>query len=556
MTRASDRFIRELFNDIPSGSFALVWQIDKGKKVSYWFESAEEAEAFAKGKTDIYIGVGLSPQNFGEHKRCAASEIAAISSVWVDLDFGRDGHKRNDLPPDEASALDLLKSLPLQPTVIVNSGYGLQAWWLFKELLQLESTEDREKATSLVARWQQFIRDKAREKGWGLDATHDLSRVLRIPGTKNGKNKASKEVKIIHSNYSMRYEPSDIEDAIPLHTVDPSKASAVKLSGANQSRIDKLLIRPDVGPNPRKWAALCGADERVLPSFERKRKDLTDKSASGHDMALASFAVQADWSDQEIVDLLVSCAVKHKTEVKPISYYARTITTARNSLARVRAHEAIETMVVTGSADGVSPEDEAGNRRAQLENLSATFGIPISRIIKFRTDPPQYRLETAAGAINLGGVEGLIEQRALRNAIAAATGILISPQTRAQWHNTAQILLRACELVDAGSEATDAGMVQAWLGVFVQQQHFTNDLEEASRGRIPFIKDNKYYLFAPEFITWIKVNYRERITSRQLGILLRSFGATPVNVRLRHDVVSVWQLPHSFGEECKEEGER
>ena len=53
----------------------------------------------------------------------------------------------------------------------------------------------------------------AKAQGWSLDATHDLARVLRLPGTYNHKTEI-KAVQIIETTDN-RYDPSEFEQYLP-----------------------------------------------------------------------------------------------------------------------------------------------------------------------------------------------------------------------------------------------------------------------------------------------------------------------------------------------------
>lgn len=555
-------FLRAIFPDVPESARVLIWSLNG--RSSRWFPTTDAAAKFAAGRVDVYVGCALAPLDFNPRKRpdgstspdprCPDDQVAAVGGVWADIDFGEGGHKKRSLPPTIDDALAIANSLAATPSIVLHSGHGLQVWWLLRELLTFSDNAERFAFGDILERWQAALRDNAAAAGdWELDATHDLARILRLPGTFNGKDKPPVEVSCLKFDPACRYELSDLESFLPerrpsLH--DPAAGAKPPHTAPAAGSLPSIELRPDRGPSPRKWSALQAADERVLKTWERRRKDLNDTSASGHDMALASFAVQANWTDQEITDLLVSCAIHHGTEIKNGNYYARTIGHARSWQAKRRAHETIDDLVTFGQTEGVEPGDEAARHDALIESLSTAFEIRINRVIRFTTDPPQFRIETARGDIHLGGVEGLIEQRRFRASIAAATGKLIPPQTKIQWAATAQSLLDVCENVDAGQESTERGLVLTWLTKYLRHYPARESgagetdeaLADAASARIPFEKDGWVHLFSPEFSTWITLSERERVGQRQLGVMLRSFGAEPKNVRIGRKVFSTWRF--------------
>ena len=92
--------------------------------------------------------------------------------------------------------------------------------------------------------------------------------------------------------------------------------------------------RPDscAEPPADKLAALCSGDPAFLATWEHKRRDLSDESPSGYDLALASRAAAAGWTDEEVANLLVAFRRRHGLDVaKAIreDYLAHTIARAR-----------------------------------------------------------------------------------------------------------------------------------------------------------------------------------------------------------------------------------
>lgn len=107
------------------------------------------------------------------------------------LDIAGPMHQKKNLPPDRGSAEALIKAMGPEPTLLVHTGHGLHAWWLFREPWLFDDDAERQRAVSFSRRWQQTLRGLAKQHGWDVDATHDLTRVLRVPGTFNHKQLAS-----------------------------------------------------------------------------------------------------------------------------------------------------------------------------------------------------------------------------------------------------------------------------------------------------------------------------------------------------------------------------
>ena len=77
----------------------------------------------------------------------------------------RAGHAAQNLPPDIQSAEGLLPP-GLLPSVVVDSGHGLHAYWLFKEPWDIDGDSERAEAVNTLRRLQGYARREAAKRGW------------------------------------------------------------------------------------------------------------------------------------------------------------------------------------------------------------------------------------------------------------------------------------------------------------------------------------------------------------------------------------------------------
>ncbi len=113
--------------------------------------------------------------------------MSGVPSIWADIDYHAPGaHQRDDLPADAAAAIAVIRdATPVLPSLIIDSGYGFYAEFLFREFLHFDGEEERERCASLLHRYDYALRSKA--NGAHVDAVKDLARVLKVPGTINWK---------------------------------------------------------------------------------------------------------------------------------------------------------------------------------------------------------------------------------------------------------------------------------------------------------------------------------------------------------------------------------
>ena len=586
MTEA-EKFLRLLFPHPFVNERILLWSL-KDKK-SGWFQNPWTAAAQADGRKDVYIGCGVAPAGLSEKERCPADRIQGIGGVWLDIDHVSVHDKKKRRPPDSASCRAYLDAVEPRPSIILHTGHGLQSWWLFEKFWLFNDDADRQAAADLLQAWQEKFRTLLARDNYDLDSTHDLARVLRIPGTFNGKDKEPTLVTAECFNGEggvvRRYavEAFGTLSATPL----PAEKSSKKEEKQEWALVDRGAAGGAAGvgvaavsddERPPDWdtkrlmpwlakhltasrladigrfTALMDNDQKTKDTFNHERKDLKDTSLSGYDLALANAAARARWSDQEIASLLVEHRAKHDpggAKAQRIDYLARQVATARASTAGEAAKEGIDEAATFGVAD----------RQKALDDVSSRLGVKIIRVIKYMTDAPQYEIEAeftgkslngtpprvTQGKIRLPSVDGLITQSKFRSAIAAATEWLPDGQDAENWKKTARVLLELVEKVEVGPEATDIGLISAWLRDYFQEVPPSDNVDDCAASRSPFNRDGKVYFFTPQFGQWLKIKYREHRSAKEIAIMLRGVGGNSTTVAYggegrKRERVKAWRV--------------
>lgn len=198
-------FLEKLYGECDKG-FLYLWVLQTKK--TYWFKPfqlekmRQEAINLAGKGQDVYFGVGIArdPKFKG---RASSADIIGIPGIWADIDVKGKEHVKKDLPQ---TVEEVLAKLPLEPSIIVNSGHGLHVYFLFKEYWYFDDEREAARAQKLLQGFQLFIKQRL---GYKLDSTHDLARVLRLPETMNYKSEPT-AVTILKEN-EIRYNPDDLE---------------------------------------------------------------------------------------------------------------------------------------------------------------------------------------------------------------------------------------------------------------------------------------------------------------------------------------------------------
>jgi putative DNA primase/helicase len=197
----TNRYLDALYASLPRDAWIVISWPDpyqangtKPGMLSRWYRAHERRRLvqFIAGMAPqhgIYVGVGLRN---GEcypslHRRGKNSDIAAIPGVWIELDHSKGRHASVALPGPE-ELLAFVEGFPFRPSLIIDSTGGLHLYLLFKEAWHLDSPQDRQSEACLLRTFQYTVQSRAQAKGWHVDSTPDVSRVLRPAGSFNHKH--------------------------------------------------------------------------------------------------------------------------------------------------------------------------------------------------------------------------------------------------------------------------------------------------------------------------------------------------------------------------------
>ena len=554
------KFLTELWGTAPPGK-VLIWTAPP--KRSYWYTqyaNLDDNVAKLAETTNVYTGIGLAASNarVSERNRVKSNNIAAIAGLWSDIDISHPVHKKQHLAPSIEAATEALDTLYYTPTLLVNSGHGLQAWWLFDQPWVFASDDQRTQAQAASQWWHHQIQHLMQKEGWAIDATHDLARVMRLPGTFNRKDDEPVPVTVI-SQEGPRYDRQEFLDRLPdsFRAVNPAPARAPQHHPSNSTgpstpskatprtitANNGLILSPDANPPSLKLEALLEHDPRFRATWQAKRSDFESKSPSEYDFALVSMALRANWTDQEVVDLIIAWRTKHRHDLKlRSSYYVTTLEKAKLSIEQTdeqtEAQDRLESAIYMPPASPNGPEI--------VESLTAIFNIGIRRIVKYEGDPPTYSMFTERGYITIGQIGSITSQIQFRNTVAAATGVLIPKCKEKTWEQRAQAILRACETVNMGDSSHPSEETLTWLHDYLGERPPCGSIEEAITTKIPFFHNNATYIFLDNFRRWVEFASDTRLTAHAMGQRLTNCGAMaeaiPITVGHKRTTRSCWRL--------------
>lgn len=493
---AAHGFLCRLFGDeLPEGTTLSI--VDLARKTTDHCLSIDKAAELAAGKPGFYFGVGLGKRgaNYGPKQRPKSEEIVGLFGVWADIDIDDPVHQKANLPPSMDGAMWIANSLGLKPTIVVNSGHGIQAYWLFKEFFRFETDADRQEGLGLAEAWQKSLHQKAKERGWAIDSTGDGARILRIPGTVNAKVESNpKPVTIIYDDGPI-YDVTDVKDSclVELGKIDFAAASQNIYDGADVTATPELPV--DL------MAALLENHDKFKATWEKKRRDLkNDSSPSGYCMALASIAASAGWTKQQIVDLQIAWRAKHNLELH-LNNPGKHIRTASNAIEWAASNPNPEPVIQ-------EPADSA-ERKQILASLTPIFGFDVAEWIQYSESTPRYSIRGTSGVlIDCGTVDDVYDARRFGKKIYGYTGRPCNFPKPKEYPKFLHDLGRI-RIVHADEDDNKVEVVRGWCRKLMESSN-VRDAEDAYMAMCsdsPFVQNGALWVNAIDFHKYIVAQF-------------------------------------------------
>jgi len=239
----------------PAGPWVLTAiPVEGGKLDTITFEAKDKKKIESWLKTngkDHNIYFSVNPTTSAVSKKASRQDIAAVEYLHVDVD-PRAGEILADEQP---RILEKIRKFEPTPTCVIFSGGGYQAFWRLEEPIQIDGDVQKAEAAKRYNMQLEIL--------LGGDNCHDISRIMRLPGTMNRPNakkrkKGRKEVmaKLIHFGDATSYPLSTFTAAQQVQT----SASAGFSGGRseltpqiNTGNVSRIADLDSLGDNVKGW---------------------------------------------------------------------------------------------------------------------------------------------------------------------------------------------------------------------------------------------------------------------------------------------------------------
>lgn len=522
----SGEFLRALWSTKPDGTAIQLWR--KSDHKTFTFQSLEPAEEWVKGnsETDIYIGAGLAAKSGApSKKRATKQQVVGIAGVWADVDINGGPEGKRGAAKNIDEALDLCEVL-LQPTILVNSGYGLQAWWLFDDgVWTFHSEDEREHAQKVVAGFQGALKAEAKKRGYTIDSTFDLARLMRVPGGYNHKGHQPVLVELLddggptHTRAALESVGEDYQN---------TKPSALSLLSGEGVAIE---VRQDAQPPMLKLMQLWELDQEFKDNWHHVKSSKNAMwTMSEYEFSFTNIFHEAGWTDQEICDALVFHRNYHEPGDPKGKNRAERIA---QTIGKVRATRQYDDEALSDETDRESAADElaaiAGDGGLDPVRTIGLFnrvikGPEVKRFIQKGRDPDtcRYVLALASGDEVPLKPDQLFNAEQFRNRFAIVTKHRPKKLRGDKWDEVVQALLDAAE-VEESIEDTRGHRALEWVAAYAERRTST-DKDAACQSNDPFTTSSHLYIPLGPFHQWIRKVQGERIDDVDVRQYLESAG--------------------------------
>lgn len=178
---------KKLLSHLTRGGQYAYWWVSEGKETTWW--PVARPAPMPTGKVNVYFGVHpvatipqhtyLTGERTGQVKparevRPKLGDVSAVNCIFAEFDG-------KDFEDGKAGALSHIVDLVPPASCLIDSGGGYHAYWLLAQPVELNDEATRQHVRDLQTNWVEYVEADRGAK--------DLSRVLRVPGTRNYKDK-------------------------------------------------------------------------------------------------------------------------------------------------------------------------------------------------------------------------------------------------------------------------------------------------------------------------------------------------------------------------------
>jgi hypothetical protein len=226
-----------------------------------------------------------------------------------------------------------------------------------------------------------------------------------------------------------------------------------------KSFIPRLVVKADAEPPRSKLLSLSKTDSIFKGVFERRTWRRRDKKAETLEPFMVQCAVDAEWEDQEICNLIIDWRRQHEEDfIEDPKHYRDLIDKARAVSERAASLRAID------------PKTQLPRAEA-LQQLSQLLEVKVVAVQRFTTDPVSYALKlgNTSKLVELATRVHLLEQRSLAGDLFDYASVIMPTFKAEEWRKVQALICASVETVESAPEFQYLGSCREWLRTYLSR---------------------------------------------------------------------------------------
>lgn len=457
-------------------------------------------------------------------KRGEQVRSVALPFLWIDIDVGKEGKNGKRYFETREEAIRWVKTY-LPYTFIVGSGTGLHAYCVLSDPVYITDQASFERAYLLSQRFQQWCRDLC---PYDLDSTHDLARVLRIPGSYHGAV-TDDDGRVLGPETPVQILETGSG------TMDTSTVLALPVS-KRQSRAPgspsadgEIVLDPNCKIDMNLLIQIASINATFWATWTGQRDPAGDKTPSGLRFSMISFLSSMKLDRQTIANITIRYLLDQRG-LRPdqIKLDRPNVWLAEMAKCAVEnfSSDDIDEMVKTQSVDS-----QVQAAAALMEFPDPTVLVGVSRFKVMDSDS-----QTRAGVFRLhikdddnGEVikvqlKNPLSRGECRREIFEQAGIALphyssksAQNANRKWEQAIQLAWRAAEVMEPVQSGA-AEMLLATIKACVNAGDLALSLEDSKETGNPFKDGNTYVIPTLQLNARARTQYPELRSSREIHL--------------------------------------
>jgi len=446
-----------------------------------------------------------------------------VPSLWCNIELAVPGLDGKSEKPDLDTAIMILKTMDLEPSILIHVGNCLQAYWLFSEPWPTKPVETWRQYGRYWKPFSATVRTAFNNAGYPLAPIGDNYENLQVPGTMNRQMSGIvPKISFLlppHGQAPARFMSEDFK-RVCVH-VDWSVKSHDSIP-RNNPVLDLYHICLDANPSFEKLNAILASNSKFAVLWNHQVSSHRCQWRSGYDYAMAYELLKIGWQDQEIVNTLIA----NRRLISPGSmgkylrrdYYQKTLGSAKKAILMEQAYMDLSAFFK------ITRLSSSMDKEKMVACLSQVLDLPLADIRQTRDNPPLYILLLKnEKKIRIGYLEDFYYQDGFKERIENAVHKICATIPSREWLWVTHIIIKVAGSRNDKNMELPSQVLDSLDRFLELHPPAVQDWKSAAVRGDPFISEGHLFLTS-SFRVWFKENVHDMILEQDFNAALRGMG--------------------------------